>query len=101
MHAGINVVIDGKLFTNHCLNSKSQTYHGEQWVRVEAEVHGSEHVKHIVNGETVLEDDKPQIGGDNVKNFDPAIKQDGKLLERDTSPFNRKAIRLNSGKSSF
>lgn len=78
---GTNVVIDGKLFTTHCLNSKSKTYHGEQWVRVEAEVHGSEHVKHIVNGETVLEYDKPQIGGGSVKNFDPAVKQDGKLLE--------------------
>jgi hypothetical protein len=78
---GTNVVIDGKLFTTHCLNSKSQTYHGDQWVRVEAEVHGSDHIKHIVNGETVLEYDKPQIGGGNVKNFDPAVKEDGKPLD--------------------
>jgi hypothetical protein len=78
---GTNVVIDGKLFTTHCLNSKSKTYHGEQWVRVEAEVHGSDHIRHIVNGETVLEYDKPQIGGGNVINHDPAVKQDGKLLD--------------------
>jgi hypothetical protein len=78
---GTNVVIDGKLFTTHCLNSKSKTYHGEQWVRVEAEVHGSDHIRHIVNGETVLEYDKPQIGGGNVIHFDPGVKQDGKLLD--------------------
>ena len=77
---GTNVVIDGKLFTTHCLNSKSRTYHGDQWVRAEAEVLGSDHIRHIINGETVLEYDKPQIGGGNVTNFDPAVKQDGKLL---------------------
>jgi len=32
---GTNVVIDGKLITTHCLNSKSKTYEGDQWVRVE------------------------------------------------------------------
>ena len=35
---GTNVVIDGKLFTPHCLNSKSKTYDGDQWVRVETMV---------------------------------------------------------------
>jgi len=37
---GTNVVRDGKLFTTHCLNSSSKTYHGDQWVRVEAMVLG-------------------------------------------------------------
>ena len=32
---GTNVVIDGKLVTQHCLNSTSKTYTGDQWVRVE------------------------------------------------------------------
>jgi hypothetical protein len=77
---GTNVEIDGKLFTTHCLNSKSPTFNGEQWVRVEAEVHGGEVVRHIVNGTTVLEYQKPQIGGGNVTNFDPAAKKDGQLL---------------------
>jgi hypothetical protein len=77
---GTNVVIDGKLFTNHCLNSKSKTYHGDQWVHVELEVLGDETIKHYVEGELVLSYDKPQIGGGNVSNHDPAVKQDGKLL---------------------
>jgi hypothetical protein len=33
-----------------------------------------------VEGETVLEYSKPQIGGENVTNFDPAVRQDGKPL---------------------
>ena len=77
---GTNVVRDGKLFTTHCLNSKSKTYDGEQWVRVEVKVLGDERVEHIIDGEVVLAYDKPQIGGGNVSKHDPAVKTDGKLL---------------------
>jgi hypothetical protein len=78
---GTNVVVNGALFTKHCLNSNSKTFHGEQWVRVEAEVHGSGTVTHRVNGEPVLSYEKPQIGGGNVINFDPKVMKDGMLLE--------------------
>jgi hypothetical protein len=77
---GTHVVMNGALFTTHCLNSKSKTYRGEQWVRVEVLVLGDSLVRHIVNGDTVLEYTKPQIGGGVVNRFDPAVKQDGKLL---------------------
>ena len=52
---GSNVVYQGKLHTPHCTNSTSQTYDGDQWVRVEVLVHGDELVRHIVDGQTVLE----------------------------------------------
>ncbi len=77
---GTNVVMDGKLFTPHCVNSRSKTYNGEQWVRVEALVLGDSLIRHIANGDTVLEYAKPQIGGGAVSHYDPAVKQDGKLL---------------------
>ena len=77
---GTNVEMNGKLFTPHCINSKSQTYDGDQWVRVEVEVRGSEGIKHLVNGELVLSYEKPQIGGGNVSGHDPKVKEDGKLL---------------------
>ena len=54
-------MIGGKLITEHCTDSKSKTYHGDQWVTVEAEVHGNGVIKHIVDGETVLEYEKPQL----------------------------------------
>ncbi len=78
---GTNVVMDGKLVTTHCINSSSETYHGDQWVRVEVEVDGDKVITHKVNGQTVLSYEKPQIGGGAVTNFDPAVKQDGKLLK--------------------
>jgi len=77
---GTNVVIDGKLFTQHCLNSSSATYHGDQWVRAEVMVLGDSEIRHIVEGQTVLRYVMPQIGGGQVSNFDPKVKQDGALL---------------------
>lgn len=77
---GTNVEIDGKLFTRHCLNSKSKTYHGDQWVRAEMKVLGGEHIEHIIDGEVVLAYDKPQLGGGNVTAAQPEFTQEGKLL---------------------
>ncbi|WP_442482410.1 3-keto-disaccharide hydrolase [Aeoliella sp. SH292] len=56
---GTHVVMNGKLHTDHCTNSKSQTF-GDEWVEVELEVHGSGKIKHFVNGELVMEYEQPQ-----------------------------------------
>lgn len=77
---GTNVVMDGKLFTNHCISSTSKTYHGDQWVRVEILVLGDSLMEHFIDGQSVLRYEKPQIGAGNVSNFDETVKQDGKLL---------------------
>ena len=77
---GSNVVMNGKLHTAHCTNSTSKTYDGDQWVRVEVELQGDEVVKHMVEGQTVLEYTKPQIGGGSVNPVDPAVKVDGTPL---------------------
>jgi hypothetical protein len=58
---GTHIVFGGKLYKTHCLNSKSKTYDGDAWVTAELEVHGSGAVKHYVEGELVLEYEKPQL----------------------------------------
>lgn len=58
---GTNVVMEGQLITRHCINSKSKTYHGEQWVTAEVEVRGSKIIKHNLDGEVVLEYTDPQL----------------------------------------
>lgn len=58
---GTNVELDGKLFTDHCTNSTSQTFHGDDWVTVEIEVRGNRVIRHKVDGKTVLEYAKPQF----------------------------------------
>lgn len=77
---GTEIFRNGEMVKPHCVNSTSQTYRGDQWVRVEAEVFGSERVRHIVDGRTVLEYGNLQIGGGSVSNFDPAVKKDGTPL---------------------
>ncbi|PST81725.1 DUF1080 domain-containing protein [Pedobacter yulinensis] len=78
---GTNVVWKDKLFTPHCLDSKSKTYHGDRWVRADFVVLADSVVYHVVEGDTVLTYYKPQIGGGNVTNFNPQLKKDGQLLK--------------------
>lgn len=61
---GTNIVMDGVLYTPHCYELKAKTYQGDQWVRVVAEVLGSERITHFVEGVPVVTYTKPQLGGD-------------------------------------
>ncbi|MBW3629074.1 MAG: DUF1080 domain-containing protein [Gemmatimonadetes bacterium] len=79
---GTNFVRNDSLITAHCVNSSSQTYEGDQWVRVEVMMLGDSIVKHVVNGDTVMTYDKPQMGGGNASPLMPGIMQPGKLLDR-------------------
>ena len=58
---GTNVVMQGEMKLQHCINSMSKTYHGEQWVTAETEVHNSEIIRHLIDGEVVLEYNQPQL----------------------------------------
>ena len=58
---GTHVVMDGELVKRHCINSKSKKYPGDQWVTVEIEVRGNKSIKHIIDGEVVLEYSQPQL----------------------------------------
>ena len=60
---GTNVYLKGKLFTPHCVNSTSKTYHGDQWVHAEALVLGDSIIKHIVDDDTVIVYERPQYDG--------------------------------------
>jgi enterochelin esterase family protein len=78
---GTEIVYQGKLYKDHCLNSSSPTFDGEQWVRAEFLVHGSGAITHFVNGQKVLEYEMPQYGGGVVDNYDASTKYDGKLID--------------------
>lgn len=78
---GTEVVYQGSIYPEHCLESASKTFDGDQWVRAEVLVLGSGQITHFANGEEVLEYALPQFGGGAVSDFDPAAKPDGKLIE--------------------
>jgi len=70
---GTHYVQDGKLVTRHCNSSTSKTFHGDQWVTFELEVHGGKLIRHFVNGEKVFEYTEPQL--------DPGDAEARKLIE--------------------
>ncbi len=79
---GTDVVFNGKIDDRHCISSTSKTYAVGEWVKGEIIVLGDSLVTHIINGDTVLQYSKPQIGGGVVNNYDPKIKIDGKPLKQ-------------------
>lgn len=58
---GTMVEMDGKVTRQHCIDSDSETYHGDQWVSVEAVVLGDSVIHHIIGADTVLTYQKPMI----------------------------------------
>lgn len=98
---GTEIFMNGQMVKAHCTSSTSKVYRGEEWVKVEVEVLGSDRVRHIIDGETVLQYEKPQIGGGVANNFDPQIKKDGTLLtegyiglQSESQPVEFQSIRL-------
>ncbi|WP_282456234.1 3-keto-disaccharide hydrolase [Chitinophaga sedimenti] len=79
---GTHIVYEGKLDTRHCINSTSKTYDGDQWVKAELIVLGDSLITHIINGDTVMQYSKPQIGGDVANRYDPKEFKDGKILDK-------------------
>ena len=58
---GTLVVYNGKTDRRHCINSSSQTFHGDQWVALEMEVRGHGVMVFRVNGEEVFKLEQPQL----------------------------------------
>lgn len=99
---GTHVVMDGKLVTAHCTTSRSKTYHGEQWVKAEVEVHGNGRIIHRINGETVLEYEQPQLdpGDADAKKLihgDDLMLQGGSIsLQAESHPVEFRNIEIRS-----
>lgn len=69
---GTHVVMDGKLERRHCINSSSETFAGDDWVRCEV-VSQDGVITHLINGEEVLSYAEPQL--------DPNDKDARRLLD--------------------
>jgi hypothetical protein len=79
---GTNVVMNGNLILDHCITSTSKTFRGDQWVTAEVEVHGSEVIRHMVNGEKVIEYNLPQLD-ERDKSYQKLLPADGnKIVSR-------------------
>jgi hypothetical protein len=98
---GTHVVMDGKLITQHCVESKSKTYHGDQWVTIEVEVHGNKLIKHIYEGQTVLSYSQPQLDDTDaqaqklaVQGFPKMISEGYICLQAESHPVEFRKVEL-------
>jgi Domain of Unknown Function (DUF1080) len=97
---GTNIVMRDKLITQHCIDSSSMTYHGDDWITVEAEVHGNGIIKHIVNGETVIEYEKPQLDDRDpdarklIKNGDKMLHEGSISLQAESHPIEFRKVEI-------
>lgn len=58
---GTHIEMGGKLITQHIVKSTSPTFPAEEWVKIEAEVHGNDEIIYRVNGVEVLRYQHPQL----------------------------------------
>jgi hypothetical protein len=98
---GTHVRFGDTLVTRHCTNSRSPTFDGDQWVRVEAMVLGDSVIKHIVNGDTVLAYRKPVMGGGNANDMRDGVKVENApltsgfiALQAETAPIDFRKVEL-------
>ena len=97
---GTNVVMNDQLIRRHCTNSKSKTYHGDQWVTVEVEVRGNDVIKHVIDGQVVLEYNKPQLDDRDadakelLKTRDKMLSKGSISIQSESHPVEFKKIEL-------
>ena len=95
-----NVVMDGTLVTTHCITSTSETYHGDQWVTLDIEVHGNDLIKHIVNDQTVIEYTQPQLDSNDadakklIKNGNLMLDEGYIALQAESHPVQFRKVQI-------
>ena len=97
---GTNIVMRDRLITQHCTNSHSKTYPQDEWVTVDVEVHGNGVIKHMVDGETVIEYEKAQLdekdadGKKLIKNGEKMLSGGTISLQSESHPIEFRKVEL-------
>ena len=97
---GTNIVMRDRLITQHCTNSHSKTYPQDEWVTVDVEVHANGLIKHMVDGETVIEYEKAQLdekdadGKKLIKNGDKMLHEGTISLQSESHPIEFRKVEI-------
>lgn len=79
---GTDIIYQETKFPHHCLNSRSETLHKDQWVKAELIVNNGQIIQ-MINGKMVLEYSKPTIGfTKTIKGANPKFWQEGKAITK-------------------
>jgi len=97
---GTHIMMDGELITEHCINSNSKTFHGDQWVTAEVEVQGDAIIKNSINGELVFQCSDPQYDPEDadaqklIKDGNLKLKEGFIALQAETHPTEFRKIEI-------
>ncbi|MEG3657391.1 DUF1080 domain-containing protein [Arenibacter palladensis] len=91
---GTQFVQDGKIIKQHCINSNSKTYHGDQWTRVEVLVLKDSLIVHYVNGEEVMRYNKPQLDPKKGSEQGELLKAGSISLQSESHPVDFKKVEI-------
>lgn len=98
---GTQVYMKGKLRPEHCIDSDSKTYDGDQWVKAELIVLGDSIAHQIIEGDTVLTFERLQVGGGFVNTTSMDWKSGGisdehakEWIKKDSTPLKEGYIAL-------
>jgi hypothetical protein len=61
---GISILLNGVRSEEHCFNSAAPSPPPGEWASIEVEVHGNRLIRHIVNGQVVMEYSEPLLDED-------------------------------------
>ena len=91
---GTQFVKDGKIIKRHCVNSKSKTYHGDQWVRAEVLVLRDSLIVHYVNGKEVMRYNKPQLDPKNGATVGELLTGGSISLQSESHPVDFRKVEI-------
>ena len=91
---GTQYVMNNSIVKNHCMDSKSATFNGDQWVRVEVLVLADSLVVHYVNGDEVLRYQKPQTDPVNGAEEGTLLKSGTISLQSESHPVEFRKIEI-------
>lgn len=91
---GTQYVKDGKLIKQHCTNSTSKTFHGDQWTRVEILVIKDSLIVHYANGEEVMRYTKPQLDPINGKTEGALLTGGSISLQSESHPVDFRKVEI-------
>jgi len=91
---GTEVIYYNNLLQKHCVDSWSETFTGDQWVRVEALVLGDSLVQHFANGELVLQYEKPQTEPKAGEKSGKLIKSGTISLQSESHPIDFRKVEI-------
>jgi hypothetical protein len=98
---GTEVAMGGEVVHAHCVDSSSETFHGDRWVTVELEVRGGDALRHFVGGRAVLEYSAPRLDPNDpdarrllAAGSPPALEQGFIALQAESHPVEFRRVDL-------